>query len=202
MRSLLRLILVNAVMGRDQEDLQIDLMTRLMDGGEIPHKLTSKCVAPMVEYLGALAATSIEAQLLYAPMRGLGIPSDIEMTFDPMTIGRLFKSMRATLNVIGVVFSCEQEELNGSAAVFAGSSPEGPDGRAAYKYKSLLATLSKGPVGIAEAHFKRTWLAWQLTANMRVVSRVHLVTTHWLWAPCFLATLEGLKSLHGTDSIA
>ena len=94
-----------------------------MHAAEVPvgRKYLNPVFAHVVEHIGARVVSNAMATLLHRPMAGLGIPSDLELFFDPGTIGRVFRSARGTVILAGVIFS---SPIDLSLVAFVDAPPE------------------------------------------------------------------------------
>ena len=153
MLFVVRKILCNAVLGRPYSHIVMDFQHHALTGGQLPGKFMNRRTSRVIEFLGANAAASVCGNLLYSRLGGLGIPSDLEHFFDPVTIGRLFNAVRATLMLTGAVFSTPYCN-DGSTAIFVGAPPEGADGRGFVKLEHLLLGLEAGPVNLTLLYLK------------------------------------------------
>ena len=79
-----------------------------------------------IEYIGGLAVTQLAAKFVNGVLPGLGIPSDIELFFDPGTIGKVFRAVRSTVMVTGIVVS-DPSNSDGSCALLIGVPPVSVD---------------------------------------------------------------------------
>ena len=91
------------------------------------------------------------ANLLHRPMAGLGIPSDLELFFDPGTIGRVFRSVRSTVVLTGLIFSSPIEP---STVAFVDAPPEPLDGGPEAKLAQLLQCLERSEFGLTVADLR------------------------------------------------
>ena len=148
LKVLIRQCLGNAAKGRPATDLPED-MDR-MHAAEVPvgRKYLNEHFARAVEHVGARVVSNAMANLLHRPMAGLGIPSDLELFFDPGTIGRVFRSVRGTVILTGVVFSSPIEP---SMVAFVDAPPEPIDGGPEAKLSQLLQSLERSAFGLTIA---------------------------------------------------
>ena len=124
-----------------------------MDAAGVPvgRKYLNGQFARAVEHVGARVVSNAMANLIHQPLAGLGIPSDLELFFDPGTIGRVFRSVRGTVNITGLIFSSPVEH---STVAFVDAPPEpfvgGPD----EKLNQLLLTLERSAVALNVASLR------------------------------------------------
>ena len=105
LKIMIRQSLANAAKGRPANDFAEDMGRYHVAGIPIGNKYLNNVFTRSVEHVGARVVACAVANLLHMPLPALGIPSDIELFFDPGTIGRVFRSVRSTVNIIGVIFS-------------------------------------------------------------------------------------------------
>ena len=148
MRTMIRQSLANAVQGRSHGDFMGDLARIQMAGATIGEKYLQRWFTSTVEYVGALAVANVASAYVHKPLPSLGIPSDLELFFDPGTIGRVFRAVRATVVVSGVTISTPGFN-NGSTAIFAGAPPNSVS--QAEETKSYKLFLEGCPMGLSTA---------------------------------------------------
>ena len=148
LKVLIRQCLGNATKGRAASDLPEDMGR--MHAAEVPvgRKYLNSRFARVAEHIGARVVGNAAANLFHRPMAGLGIPSDLELFFDPGTIGRVFRSVRGTVILIGVIFSSPIEP---SMTVFVDAPPEPIDGGPEAKLEQLLQSLERSALGLTIA---------------------------------------------------
>jgi hypothetical protein len=77
-------------------------------GVDVGHKYHSEQFAVSTENLARNAVSALTKDELERPLAALGIPSDISIVFDGVSIGATQFSHHETLLVIGATFSCSQ----------------------------------------------------------------------------------------------
>ena len=88
----------------------------VLHGLDVGDKLLSRHFVEPVELLGATAARAEAAHKLGAPSPGLGIPSDLSIIWDGVSIGASSFSRYETLYLVGVVFMDWPQDRRGSLA--------------------------------------------------------------------------------------
>ena len=143
LHKLVRRSLSNSVLGRPYCDVALDLYQCILDGQPVPSKYTGRWVQPILEQIGADVAISFASSWLARPLDGLGIPSDIELFWDPVTVGSLFKATRGNIMITGAVASTPGIG-NCSSALLLAMPAEGADGRGEAKFATLMRGLNGG----------------------------------------------------------
>ena len=82
----------------------------------------------------------------------MGIPSDVELMFDSMTIGSLFSCVRGTQNLAGFIFPTKF----GCNVIFGGVAPETGDGRTGAKKDGVMKAIQWGPTQMNRTYLRRT----------------------------------------------
>ena len=121
-RIMVRQCLANAVQARGHSELVGDLARLDLAEVALGDKYLQRWFASVVEYVGGRAMAALVAAYIHKPMPAFGIPSDLELFFDPGTIGKVFKSVRSTVVVTGVTISTPGQG-NGSTPFFVGAPP-------------------------------------------------------------------------------
>ena len=122
LKTMVRQSLANAVQGRSHAEFTADMARLQLAGVTIGEKYLQRWFTSTVEHVGACAVACAASHLAHRPLPALGIPSDFELFMDPGTIGKVYRSVRSTVNVIGVTISTPWAN-NGSTAVFVGAPP-------------------------------------------------------------------------------
>ena len=99
---MVRTALGNAVLGRSRRDFLTDMARYRLAGLHLGTKYLNRDFPSAVEHIGGLAVSKLAAKFVNAVLPGLGIPSDIELFFDPGTIGKVFKAVRSSVMVTQV----------------------------------------------------------------------------------------------------
>ncbi len=87
LRSLIRLALGSAVEGRSGRACERDVVRCGLADARVGGKMRSRHFAREVEYLAALVVRHLDAEDFNADIPGLGIPSDMGLLLDPVTMG-------------------------------------------------------------------------------------------------------------------
>jgi hypothetical protein len=77
-------------------------------GVDVGHKYHSEQFAVSTENLARNAVSALTKDELERPLAALGIPSDVSIVFDGVSIGATQFSHHETLLLIGATFSCSQ----------------------------------------------------------------------------------------------
>ena len=96
-----RVVLSNAVCGRPHTDFPRVLNQLRLCKVSIPTKYINETFAHVVEHIALGVVRHRVCSLVNAVMPGLGIPSDIALFMDGGTIGRVFRSVRSSVLVLG-----------------------------------------------------------------------------------------------------
>ena len=147
--------LLNSTLGRPYSHTASDLLFMLQDGMQLPSKLLGRWTLPILEYLGGQSIRSLHASLLYDNLEGLQIPSDIELFWDGVTLGKLFRSCRSTLLLCGAIISTP-EVGSGRSAVFLASPSETTDARSPAQFQVLLDGLRASPLDLSLRYLQKT----------------------------------------------
>ena len=142
--SMVRQCLANAVRGRPQSDFASDVARLKLAGVEVGEKFLNRHFVTAVEHVGSSVIASSAGIFQRRPLPSLGIPSDVELFFDPGTIGRVFRSVRSTVVIIGITLSAPDVD-GGTVSLFVDAPAESVDGRGDQKLKELLWALAQSP---------------------------------------------------------
>lgn len=97
LRIMVRQCLGNAARGRPQSDFTADLARLKAAGVEVGEKFLGRYFTTAVEHAGACVVREAASHFQRRLLPSLDIPSDVELFFDAGTIGRVFKSVRSTV---------------------------------------------------------------------------------------------------------
>lgn len=103
MSALVREALAGAVAGRPDSEFIRGISRLRLAGVDIGSKYHSRHFARSLEHLAGLAVTQLSVDALNLPLPALGIPSDMALIFDGVSIGATQFSRNETLLVVGVV---------------------------------------------------------------------------------------------------
>ena len=107
---LIRKVLSDLVLGRPHRHFSMALLQLYMglrdvlgdDDVPLPTKYLSRWICPIIGHMGGLYSVMFVGQHLLQPLKGLQIPSDLELFMDPYSIGALFHAPKATIMITGV----------------------------------------------------------------------------------------------------
>ena len=144
LRTMVRIALGNAAKGRPRRDFSHSMAQLQLAGMEVGTKYLNVHFPSAVEHVGGLAVSNLAAQFVNAALPGLGIPSDIELFFDPGTIGRVFRAVRSTVMVIGITISDPSSE-DGARAILVGAPPVSVNAKE-LEYEAFEKFLERSPM--------------------------------------------------------
>jgi len=125
-----RAVLAAAVEGRSRAS-QVREMHRLRIAGcDVGRSLHSERFTEVFEFCMAMVTRKLEDRAMRALVPALGIRSDFGLFADGATIGKIFKSVRSTVLLVGAFFSTPADPRNDTSDILIGAPSEGLDGRA------------------------------------------------------------------------
>lgn len=203
LRTMVRTALGNAVSGRSHQDFMHDMAQLQMAGLHLGTKYLNRGFPFAVEHVGALAVSQLAAKFVNESLPGLGIPSDIELFFDPGTIGKVFRSVRSTVLVTGFVISDPSSE-DGSRAILVGAPPVSVN-KKELEYEPFKMFLESSPVQLDRRRL-RSRMAVSCTDGAYVEgedsyhSATHLLLTH-LWDDVGLPAKKAWDEFHRWNKV-
>ena len=87
MTNLVRLAIVNAVEGRSGAEFERDVHRQALAGVDIGDKQRSRHFCREVENIACRVLQELDALDINTPLSGIGIPSDVALSIDPVTLG-------------------------------------------------------------------------------------------------------------------
>ena len=125
-----RAVLAAAVEGRSRAS-QVREMHRLRIAGcDVGRSLHTERFAEVFEFCMALVTRKMQDHAMRALVPALGIRSDFGLFADGATIGKIFKSVRSSVLLVGAFFSTPTHKTDDVSDVLIGAPSEGLDGRA------------------------------------------------------------------------
>ena len=125
-----RAVLAAAVEGRSRAS-QLREMHRLRIAGcDVGRSLHTERFMEVFEYCMAEVTQKLQDNAMRALVPALGIRSDFGLFADGATIGKIFRSVRSSVLLVGAFFSTPAHPTNDTSDVLMGAPPEGVDGRA------------------------------------------------------------------------
>ena len=125
-----RAVLAGAVEGRSRAS-QVREMHRLRIAGcDVGRSLHSERFTEVFEFCMAMVTRQFGDRAMRARVPALGIRSDFGLFADGATIGKVFKSVRSTVLIVGAFFSTPADPRNDTSDILIGAPSEGLDGRA------------------------------------------------------------------------
>ena len=197
LHSLVRRSLSNSVLGRPYCDVALDLYQCILEKHSVPDKYVGRWVQPVIEQIGTEVAIEFAHECLERPLDGLLIASDMELFWDPVTIGSLFKATRQSVMMTGAILSTPKVGKGSSALVLA-MPTGGCDGRGFAKYEVLMKGLKDA--GVSLKFCRKVWHVCQSTANTpeaKPALRRPSVTTHSARQQFCLRNYTASGQLHG-----
>ena len=153
--NVVRCALASASLGRPQTEFIDDVERLRLAGATVGEKyLACRRFPRVVEHLGALTVAHAARLVQETPLGSLGIPSDISLFFDSATIGKVYRSVRSTVEIIGIIVS-NTSARSGSCAMFIDAPCEGIGNRGDAKLEDLLWILESSPHGFIVDSLRR-----------------------------------------------
>lgn len=129
--AVIRTIIAGAVHGRSRAAAISEINRLRLSGCTVGHKLLNTKFVEVAEFCAAIAVRHYLADLVLHPTPSLGIRSDIALFGDGATIGKVFRSVRSTVLIIGMTVSTPHHPTDTVGCILIGAPPEGQDGRLA-----------------------------------------------------------------------
>ena len=198
LHTMVRVALHNGATGKSHTDFLHAMAQRQLEGFRLGHKYLNRVFPSTVEHIGALALGQLSAKFVHATLPGLGIPSDVELFFDPGTIGKVYRAVRSTVLVTGMVVS-DPGSPDGSRAVLIGTPPVSVNAQH-LEYDAFKKFLESSPVQF-HRRLLRSRLAMATTDGAYVEGEgsrhkaTHAVLKH-LWADLGLAAKNAWDEFH------
>jgi len=99
-------------------------------GCDVGRGLHTERFIEVFEFVLATVTRKLQADAMRALVPALGIPSDFGLFADGATIGKIFRSVRSTVLLVGLFFSTPAHPTNDTSDILIGAPAEGLDGRA------------------------------------------------------------------------
>ena len=125
-----RAVLAAAVEGRSRASALREMHRLRIAGCDVGRSLHSERFIEVFEFCMALVTRNMQDNAMRALVPALGIRSDFGLFADGATIGKIYKSVRSSVLLVGAFFSTPAHPTHDISDVLIGAPSEGVDGRA------------------------------------------------------------------------